>query len=336
MFEKLKDAQRLLLEAELKPIQGDRFQPTGFADLGAATYQLADGTWMLLVESAQSVANRLEATIIGPDGNIIPELDGLSFIEAQLTGDSTTTTNSLVEAHRVNSPFIISDKSFKEKFAQKAEYAKSKPINWKKVAEALFCYDVNSLLHGAFLANLGDGRVKIARAVSGFIEARNVREAVSGGVKNNPLDPTGKLRAKGYDKDVYSNVPYQRVEYTAESVTAYFNLDLGLLRSYDLGSDAYDLMVGLALFKIRRFLETGMRLRTACDLSVDGLAVTLPEDFSMPSADNLLELLKQRIHAVKEKFADPPVTRIETPVVFKKADTKADTAAQADEAPSEA
>jgi hypothetical protein len=37
-FTALKDQPRLLLKAALKPIQGTRFQPTGFPDLGAATY----------------------------------------------------------------------------------------------------------------------------------------------------------------------------------------------------------------------------------------------------------------------------------------------------------
>ena len=44
---------RILVEAELEPMQGQRFQPTGFADLGAATYTLPNGTRMLLVEYGQ-------------------------------------------------------------------------------------------------------------------------------------------------------------------------------------------------------------------------------------------------------------------------------------------
>ena len=76
------------------------------------------------------------------------------------------------------------------------------------------------------MANLGDGRVRLPRIVSGFIEAENVQEAVSGGVKNNPIDPTGKIRAAEYDKNVYGNVPYGRTEYTASRITAYFNIDL--------------------------------------------------------------------------------------------------------------
>ncbi|WP_201789144.1 type I-U CRISPR-associated protein Cas7 [Scytonema hofmannii] len=64
-FTKLQNESRLLIEAELIPLQGTRFQPTGFPDLDAATYTLPgkEKTEMLLVESAQSVANRLEESI---------------------------------------------------------------------------------------------------------------------------------------------------------------------------------------------------------------------------------------------------------------------------------
>jgi len=43
-FSQLLETPRLLLEAELKPVQGNRFQPTGFADLGPGRYQLPDDT----------------------------------------------------------------------------------------------------------------------------------------------------------------------------------------------------------------------------------------------------------------------------------------------------
>ena len=311
MFDQLKGQKRMLMEAELTPIQGARFQPTGFPDLGAATYQAPDGTRMILVESAQSMANRLESTIVGADNKLIDELSGLSYVVSHLTGESETTTNSLIEAHRINSPFIISDENFKERFIKDAEYYAKKPLNWQKIARAVFRYDINSLLHGAFLANLGDGRVKIARSLSGFIEAKNIQEVVSGGVKNNPIDPTGKLRAKNFNKDVYGNVPYQRVEYTAEKITAYFNLDLGLLQSYDLGKDAFELLVALALYKVRAFFDQGTRLRTACDLKLIGdLTVTEPNGVSIPSNSELLGLIKEKIAACKSMFVDPPVTEL--------------------------
>lgn len=320
-FEALGNSRRLLIEAELAPVQGDRFQPTGFADIGAATYQSPGGKRMLLVESPQSMANRLESTIIGPDGELLDELRGLSYVRVQLTGDTETTTNSLMEAHRINSPFIISDENFKKSFKEAAKYEKHLPLDWKSIARAVFKYDVNSILHGLFLANLEDGRVKIPRAISAFIEAEGVSEVVSGGVKNNPIDPTGKLRAREYDKDVYGNVPYQRVEYTAERIVAYFNVDLGLLRSYGMGDDAFELLLSLALYKIRAFLEGGTRLRTACDLKViSDFVVTEPTSFTIPGSDELLAILKGKMNSCEHMFASPPVTEFKTPVLVKKAE----------------
>lgn len=319
-FDSLVNKERLLLEAKLKPIQGKRFQPTGFADLGAAVYQLPTGDRMLLVESAQSIANRLEQTIIAPDNEIIDELKGLPYIRAKLTGsEDEIFTTSLVEAHRINSPFIISNENFKQAFSERAAYKRSMPLDWGKIAKALLYYDANSLLHGVFLANLEDGRIKVARAISGFIEAEDVREAVSGGVKNNAIDPTGTLMAADYIKDVYGNVPYQRVEYTAANITAYFNLDLGLLRSYNLGEDATELLIALAIYKVKLFLETGLRLRTACDLDMQGELYCTNAEFNLPEKEVLLDIIKNNISSCQAKglFANPAVTKIITPTVIK-------------------
>lgn len=306
-------SRRLLLEVPLAPVQGDRFQPTGFADIGAATYTAPTGTQMLLLESAQSVANRLEASILGPDQLLCPELQGLSYIRVRLTGASSTVTTSLTEAHRLNSPFIISDEGFRQKLVEASGYAKGRPIDWRKIARAFYMYDVNALLHGAFLANLEDGRVRLARAITGFIEARDIREAVSGGVKNNAFDPSGTIRAANYDKDVYGNVPYHRVEYTAGSITAYFNLDVGLLRGYALGDEALDLLVSLALLKVRRFLDGGLRLRTACDLkSLAEPKVIEPAGFVLPSESELLAAVQAGIVASRAMFASPAVTELVT------------------------
>ena len=321
-FEALNNAPRLLMEAELKPIQGNRFQPTGFADLGAAVYERADGTRMLLVESAQSVANRLETACLegGVGPGLARELDGLPYVRVKLTGVTETETSSLVEAHRLNSPYIISDEGFQKRFIEKAKYAEGKPLDWKSIAAAFFHFDPNSLLHGAFMANLEGGRVRVPRAISGFIEAEDVREAASGGVKNNPIDPSGTIRAKGFDKDVYGNVPYHRTEFTARRIAAYFNLDLALLSGYGLGNDGFDLLVGLSLYKVQRFLAAGLRLRTACDLSlVNGITVAAPTGFVLAGEAQLLEAIKDRIQACAKKglFPKPPVTELNVNTVRK-------------------
>jgi CRISPR-associated protein Csb1 len=143
--------------------------------------------------------------------------------------------------------------------------------------------------------------------LSGFIEARDVRIAESGGVKNDRVDPSGDTK-KGF-----GNVPFHRSEFTAKPITAYFNLDLAQLRGYGLGPDATDFLIALALFKTRRFLSQGLRLRTACDLElVDDLKVTRPTDFTIPMESALVETLKSKIAACKrgKLFAHPPITEV--------------------------
>jgi CRISPR-associated protein Csb1 len=314
MFDSLNKAPRLLIEAELKPLQGDRFQPTGFADLGAAEYERPDGKRMLLVETAQSMANRMEAACLAEDNvNVAAELKGLPYVVVKLSGASDAETSSLAEAHRLNSPFIFKALGFEETFSKGSGYAKGKTIDWKKVAETFFRLDPNSLLHGVFMANFEDGRIRLPRAITAFIEAEDVREVASGGVKNNPIDPSGKLRATEYDKNVYGNVPYHRTEYVAGKMQCYFNLDLALITGFGLPADARNLLVALALYKIRRFLDGGLRLRTACDLRVVGEPrVTAPAGFTLPLEELLLGQIKIAIDACAQKklFADPPVTRL--------------------------
>ena len=159
---------------------------------------------MILLETSQSVANRLEHTCLENNGpEIKKELSGLPYVRVRLAGASQSVTSSLIEAHRLNSPFIISDAGFKDTFVKLAEYGKNKPLDWNKMSRAIFYFDPNSLLHGLFMANLEDGRIKSPRALTGFIEAEDIREAASGGVKNNPLDPSGTMRAEGFESNVY-------------------------------------------------------------------------------------------------------------------------------------
>lgn len=326
MFDALTKASRLLLEVALKPIQGDRFQPTGFADLGAAVYTRPDSVRMLLVESAQSVANRLELTCLdGAGPRMAKELEGIPYVVAKLTGEAQSETSSLVEAHRLNSPFIISDTAFQAAFKDKAAYAKGRPLDWKKIAGAFLYFDPNSLLHGVFMANLDDGRIKLPRLLTGFIEAEDVREAASGGVKNNPFDPSGKIRAETYDKDVYGNVPYHRTEFTARRITAYFNFDLALLDGFGLEPPARALLLSLGLYKVRRFITHGLRLRTACDLAAQAeLTVTAPPSFSVPPESALLAGIKAALKECDAKglVKRPPITEITTKTKLKRDDKK--------------
>ena len=279
LVKQLESAQRLLLQASLTPVQGDRFQPTGFPDIGPANYTLADGTEMLLVESAQSMANRLESVIWDVAAqDVVAPLKGLPFIVAELPdGDHTT---SLQEAHRLNSPyFLVSDEKeapLQVMLKKETGYARGRSVDRPKFARFLFGHDTDTLLHGVFMSNIEDGRLRLPRALSSFVEARDVRVASSGGVKNDVIDPSGNT------KNGFGNVPFHRTEFVAGSITAYFNLDLAQLRGYGLGDTAFELLVALALYKIQLLLNSGMRLRTACDLVPGNVVVTAPIGFIMP------------------------------------------------------
>ena len=307
-FDALKDSPRLLMEVELQPIQGSRFQPTGFPDLGAAEYQTHDGTSMLLVESAQSMANRLEEVCWDEaDNELVEPLQGLPYVNV-LDESGNALTNSVLESHRLNSPYILegNDKSFFNRLKEELGGLEHGAVNLRDFAEKLLQYDANCLLHGVFLAKkkLAGGRLRIPRALSSFIEAKNVTVAASGGVKNDRVDP------KGDTKKGFGNVPFHRNEYTGD-ITAYFNLDLAQIRGYGFDAPAERLLIGLALFKIRRFLDRGLRLRTACDLETAGeLVVKRPDGFEVPSTSALTDAMPGLIAEASSYFADPPVTEV--------------------------
>jgi CRISPR-associated protein Csb1 len=296
----LANTSRLLFEIPLEPLQGKRFQPTGFPGLGAATFQTKTGT-SLLVESAQSMANRMELTIWdAANDDVIEKLKGLSHVT--VTRKDKFLTDTILESHRLNSPYLLegSDRSFVNLLKNEFGAMEQGPIDRRNLAETLLKYDVGSLLHGVFLAKkeLAGGRLRVARALSAFIEAEGVSTAASGGVKNDHVNPSGDT------KSGFGNVPFARDEFTAEKITLYANLDLAQIRGYGLGEAVEQLLILLALYKLRALLDGGLRLRTACDLAApDGeIQARRPADFALPSARELLDALAPAIVACKDKM----------------------------------
>jgi CRISPR-associated protein Csb1 len=355
-FEKLKDAPRILIEADLKPVAGTRIQPTGFPDLGPAVYDAPDdkgGTVStLLVESAQSMANRLEAVCWDEAADdITPELKGLPFVRVNLAGlGAGNTTSSMLEFHRLNSPYIMSGvakdgSSFADALkrelgmatvAAPARGAKGRKtpaaepgpndtaegekepddvagvVNLRKLAAVCFKYDPNSLIHGIFLEKIA-GRLRHPRALSAFVEASGVGRADSGGVKFDRVLPKPKV-ADVDAKGGYGNVPFHRTEFTAKTITAFFSIDLAQIRGYGLPEDASKLLITLSLWKIRKFLDSNMRLRTACELELalgeKSLVVKRPDPFKLGSAAELSSEVVGLIEKCKEHFANPAVTEL--------------------------
>ncbi|MCY4653123.1 MAG: type I-U CRISPR-associated RAMP protein Csb1/Cas7u [Dehalococcoidia bacterium] len=341
-FQQLDGQPRLLMEAELEPIQGTRFQPTGFPDLGAAEYSAPDAngnpTQMILVESAQSVANRLEDVCWDEAADSPhPALAGMPYVSVSLEGDRQAV--SIREAHRLNTPYFTMGLdehgvTLHNRILEHTGYDTGTEVDVSRFAKTVLIYDPNALLHGVFFSNIRDGRLRMKRSISGFIEACNVNPAASGFVKNATFDPSGNLERTWIDsldnkeiqelgytpsnyknrmKETVQNIIGSKTEYVAQKITAYFNLDLAQIRAYGLGESAERFLITLALWKVRKFLDTGLRLRTACDLGVVGdLNVTRPEEFDVPSASELESDLPGLIEACASDglFADPPVTEL--------------------------
>lgn len=304
-------APRLLIEANLEPVQGTRFQPTGFPNLGAAEYKLFDGTSMLLVESAQSMANRLEATAWDDAADdLVAPLRGLPYVRTTV-GD--VVTDSIREAHRLNSPYLRGlhdDLRARAGIPPTKKDESSANVDRRKLASAVFYYDPNSVLHGVFLEKIVGG-ARLTRLVSGFIEARNVTIAASGGVKNDRVDPSGK--EFGGASAGFGNVPFSRTEYAAETIKAFFSVDTTMLRGYGLPEPANRLLIALALWKIRRFLHEDAHLRSACDLAVTSVGMKVSaQDHGLPDVADLEAEIGSQISAAQRDglFADPAVTNV--------------------------
>lgn len=264
------NTQRTVLAANLVPLAGSRFQPTGFPDLGAAEFETGDGQKALIVESAQSMANRLEATTWDEAQADQPgELAVLPYVRI-VNPDQAFLSSSRLEAHRLASAYIMEGKVdgvLGERWLEgQFGITKGRPLDYQAVARACFRLDPISLVHGVFFARKSWAwQPKVARAVTSFIEAYDVRPAVSGGVKRDGVinEAEAGATARGY-----GTVPHHRVEYTAERITAYFTIDRAQFRSYGLSEPATALLEAIADYEIARLLDGGLRLRTACDLTV--------------------------------------------------------------------
>lgn len=255
------------------PGSGGRFQPTGFPDLGPALYKgIRNGSGtgvepvdMLLVESVQSMANRLEDVCLqGDDYNT--DCQGVPYVRV-LDGNNGNTflTSSVREPHRLASPYVLSAKRsglvFRDEMKTAIQANKQRPVHIWKMVPSIFERDPGCVLHGVFLKEI-DGRVRLPRLVSAYIEASSPNQANSGGVYR------GEVTAK-------DNIPYPRQEFTSPSIIASFAFHLSTLRGYGLDAAKNYFLQTWALYKIDRFLRQHLRLRTACEFENPDIALAV-------------------------------------------------------------
>ena len=288
------DASRILVEAKLKVSTGGggRFQPTGFPDLGPALYKGADGNDWLLVESPQSMANRMERVcwVDGDSetdrvGKYNANCDGIPYVLA-IDADSKPLTASTLEAHRLSSPYIWDTREFDDP-DDKAEGVKAQVtlpeylkrlfaigenrlVPWKKVAEGLLKVDPGCLLHGIWFNNsaFAGGKVRITRALSGYIEASSPSPANYGFQKRDPVSDRTDKEAGQSAAEGFGSVIGPKQHFTSPEIHAYFQIDIERLRSYGLNPEQVNALTAWAIYKIRRVLLSSRDgiadLRTEC------------------------------------------------------------------------
>jgi CRISPR-associated protein Csb1 len=311
---------RLSFDVELAPLLGSTFQPTGFPDVGAATFTRFDGgqeVQCLLVESVQSMANRLEATAWdAARDQPVAEVAALPYVQVVRAGTGEFLTSSRLEAHRLASPFVhtatVDGKPMFHEIRNRLGLAKDTPLNRAHMARAVAGLDPFCLLHGVFFSQKEWwGQPKFERAISAVIEAHEVQRAVSGGRKSDrvrhQLGEEGGGTAEGY-----GSVPFHRTEWTAKTITASFVVDSELLRSYGLPEPVTDLLQTLALWEIRRFLTGGLRLRTACDLEIVG-EITSRHNSTLPDLEELTLRIAELIPQGRDLFGDGVPLTVEWP-----------------------
>ena len=273
-------SKREMYTIALKAIPSDRFQPTGFPDLGAAKFQKPGGAnneWVdaILVESAQSMANRFEA--VGWDEATqepAATLRNLPWVRVLADDDCRYLTSSRTEAHRLASAFVkesvnANGTDMINEIRNRFELVDDTPLSPSKIAAEIFALDPLCLIHGVFFADKKwPGQPKIARALTGFVEATDVKEAYSGGVKRDEVRHS-IVEGAGGAAEGYGSVPYSRTEYTARSIALHVSIDVGQIEAYGLSTNATELLLAIARWEVRSLLDRGLRLRTACEFEID-------------------------------------------------------------------
>ena len=297
---------RVLVSAELHLANGSFLQPTGFPDIGACVYTDGAGQRRCLVESEQSMANRLEAVCMKAPGVWREPLAGkLPVIRLNNTSGRLLATN-LTEPHRIASSYLLegtieatkSSGDKKETLGQRLKAYlcledKSWPLDRRdRLTQAVFALDPAAILHGYQFMQWEVVGLRAARLLHARLEADLAAdgEVYYGLVKVDGIEP-GRSAEKKSNK---GQSLAAKARYVPTSIRATFEIDVLALREKalitvhekDAGPDpenetAKRFLLALALWKIHRFLtnapsfdaRTGdtmgaLRLRADCTLAV--------------------------------------------------------------------
>lgn len=306
LVDELLEQDRVLITAELHVANGSFFQPTGFPDIGACVYTDGTGQRRCLVESEQSMANRLEAVCMTSPGVWREPLAGqLPIIRVKRETSGSLIATNLTEPHRIASSYVlegrIDGKGLQERLEEHlglekkaAKRARDWPLDRRqRLSQAVFALDPAAILHGFQFMQWEAVGLRAARLLHSRLEAilSDDGEVHYGLVKVDNIEPGSSAQQRSNKGQSIAS----KVRYVPTSIQASFEIDLLALRERSLvgephgnsaatvamNQDAQRFMLALGLWKIHRFLTNGpafdsrtgetmgaLRLRTDCSLAV--------------------------------------------------------------------
>jgi len=312
------------------------FVPAGFADVGHSVVRDASsGENLVIVDSVQSLANHLEATLVREPGQLIDGLEALPYVKLTITDAAgrTRTSSSLELPHRLASGWLCKANDFTDFQAVLAEDIKDRGI-----AAATFQRCPNSLLHGVFysqLAGLDPNIAKSPRLLSAEVVAKGAQSITDGGVAKDPLvvkgdfdweavfAPPEKESAKAGESKVSAlgvgYIVHRHQAFIAREIELSVYLAEGRIRRLPLQEPAREVLRLLARIKLALLLAEPLDLRAHCIFQVKDGAIP-PE---LRDSDTLISQLQQQLQECQQLglLQDPPITKFELTLSAAKAKT---------------
>jgi len=312
------------------------FVPAGFADVGHSVVRDASsGENLVIVDSVQSLANHLEATLVQEPGQLIAGLEALPYLRLTLTDveGRTRISSSLELPHRLASGWFCKAKDFAEFQATLV-----KDIKDHGIAAATFRRCPNSLLHGVFysqLAELDPNIAKSPRLLAAEVVAKGAQSITDGGVAKDPLvvkgdfdwqavfAPAEKDSAKAGESKVSAlgvgYIVHRHQAFIARKTELSVYLAEGRIKRLPLPEPAREVLRLLARIKLALLLAEPLDLRAHCIFQVE--AGKIPPE--LRDSDSLLTQLQQRLQECQQLglLQDPPITEFELILSAAKAKT---------------
>lgn len=323
LLETLYGQHQVVITASLELGNGRFLQPTGFPDIGPCIYRDKEGRRWCLVESEQSMSNRLEAVCMRDPGVWVDELKGLPIIAVRDPQGDLLTTN-LCEPHRCASSYVLEGridggKTMKQLFESKLGLRRGGdawPLDRRADLEKMvFALDPGALLHGFQFVQWKFVGLRQTRLLHGRLEAElaDEPEVHYGMVKWDAIEPESSREEranKGQSIAAKSRI-------VPKEIVASFEIDLLGLRSLALDDTQKKFLLGLTLWKIGAFLANkpafdprsrqtlpSLRLRADCYLRCKSVSWSGDSKTGQAEAEALMKALPQQLPDFRELLSD--------------------------------